>query len=435
MTKRVFNRSIPGLVLFVTLGFNFRCELFDDGSEPSGNNAAFGSELVDIDDLPPDVEIEQPGQDIPGSEDLVIDGVIGLNSVYVQQKATIDSNITVVGMCEGVLGPDGCLRFGNELAIGQKAVVGADFILKADSVKVEQKAAISGTVEGNELDISSSATVANLQSPLGDVQSLPSFLIGTPGENDVGADDSPLASGNYAALKLRDHESIVLEGGFYHFTEVDAGSKSSITCQGSCIVLVKGRFSVKAKSVVKADSGSNNDLIFFVEGDNGSNGNVWSLPAVATIGQKSEVLADFYVPNGTLSFRQNSEARGIFIAKWVCIGQESVITAGDPIVIEDPPSDEEPPTVISITAIDNTHVEIIYSEAMDKTSVEDVSNYSIVPPLGISIILQDTMALNRIIVSTSPQFAGLLHQISINNVTDLAGNPIDPIMAIFIGVP
>ena len=65
---------------------------------------------------------------------------------------------------------------------------------------------------------------------------------------------------------------------------------------------------------------SANQIIFYVAGINGSNGNLGATPKAAQIGIANTVNANFYVPNGTLWIRQNSKATGAFIGKDVDVG-------------------------------------------------------------------------------------------------------------------
>jgi hypothetical protein len=71
----------------------------------------------------------------------------------------------------------------------------------------------------------------------------------------------------------------------------------------------------------QASSGVNaSDIIFYIEGVNGNNGNLVATPKAAQIGIGNTIHANFYVPNGTLWLRQGTTATGAFIARDVDVG-------------------------------------------------------------------------------------------------------------------
>ncbi|MGH7451660.1 MAG: T9SS type A sorting domain-containing protein, partial [bacterium] len=71
---------------------------------------------------------------------------------------------------------------------------------------------------------------------------------------------------------------------------------------------------------------SASDIIFYVNGINGNNGNLGAAPKAAQIGINNTVFANFYVPHGTLWLKQGTEAAGAFIGKDVIIGEGVQLT-------------------------------------------------------------------------------------------------------------
>jgi len=84
--------------------------------------------------------------------------------------------------------------------------------------------------------------------------------------------------------------------------------------------------------------------------------------------------------------------------------------------------DTTPPTINSANASNETTVGIIFSEGLDQTTAETLSNYSISPALSISdATLQNN---NQVILTTGSQESGTAYTVTVNNVEDLNGNVI-----------
>ncbi|MCK4312747.1 MAG: lamin tail domain-containing protein [Candidatus Cloacimonetes bacterium] len=81
-----------------------------------------------------------------------------------------------------------------------------------------------------------------------------------------------------------------------------------------------------------------------------------------------------------------------------------------------------PPTLNSAVALSSSSVEITFSEPLDETTSENTGNYSINPFLDIS---SASLATNKVILTTSEQTEAENYTITVNNVEDLAGNPIE----------
>ena len=81
-----------------------------------------------------------------------------------------------------------------------------------------------------------------------------------------------------------------------------------------------------------------------------------------------------------------------------------------------------PPTLNSAVALSSTSVEITFSEPLDETTAENTGNYSIDPFLDIS---SASLAANKVTLATTEQTEAENYTITVNNVEDLAGNPIE----------
>lgn len=86
--------------------------------------------------------------------------------------------------------------------------------------------------------------------------------------------------------------------------------------------------------------------------------------------------------------------------------------------------DTTPPTILSVTALSNINVEITFSEALNDTMAENENNYSISPFLAITEA--ELKNENKVLLTTEEQTEDETYTITVYNVEDLAGNPIEP---------
>jgi len=85
--------------------------------------------------------------------------------------------------------------------------------------------------------------------------------------------------------------------------------------------------------------------------------------------------------------------------------------------------DEDPPTLLSATAISATEVEISYNEPIDQTSAEVASNYSIDNGIGQPSAAELQEDPTKILLSLSqPLESGTTYQLTASDVSDINGN-------------
>lgn len=86
------------------------------------------------------------------------------------------------------------------------------------------------------------------------------------------------------------------------------------------------------------------------------------------------------------------------------------------------PQDSEPPNLVSVQIIDATHVDVTFSEAINKTSAENINNYSI--NNGISVLLARLDQNGKVVhLTTSSHQPNVHYTLTVNNICDLASNP------------
>ncbi len=86
------------------------------------------------------------------------------------------------------------------------------------------------------------------------------------------------------------------------------------------------------------------------------------------------------------------------------------------------PSDNTAPTLASLQITSATNIEIIFSEQVDKTTAETFSNYQINNNISVLSAVLDANG-QMVTLTTSPHNTSA-YEITINNITDLAGNQI-----------
>ena len=255
--------------------------------------------------------------------------IFATHSAWLKDGSTIVSGSVIVN--EAGVGP--FLTSGFELTIGVNVTTPAGFTVKADTLKIKSSAVVNGDVFCNELtDNSNSVTCQFLTLPA--VQMLPIFIAEAPaaGSPDVlvlvGGSDV-LEPGDYGEVKVKKYGTLTFTGGIYNIRTIDFGTNVDIYFDAESQIRVEEKFAIDQNSSLGPSAGANiaaRDIIFFVAGINGSNGNLGSTPKAAKIGVSVEAQANFNVPNGTLEIRHDSIITGAFQAKDVNVGPDVSVT-------------------------------------------------------------------------------------------------------------
>ena len=214
-----------------------------------------------------------------------------------------------------------------ELSVGIGTSTASGYSMKANRIKVKQGATVGSDVYYNELENNGTIT-GTLHSPLTLtlISTLPEFKTATPGSQNITIPQNgsqTLGPGSYGDILVRRNGKLTFTGGVYHLGSLNTGDNVQILFQAPSEVRIAGRFDTdQGTSVGPEDttSLSANQIVFYIGGINGSNGNLGATPKAAQIGLSSTVKANFYVPNGTLWIRQNSKVTGAFIGKDVDVG-------------------------------------------------------------------------------------------------------------------
>ncbi len=92
--------------------------------------------------------------------------------------------------------------------------------------------------------------------------------------------------------------------------------------------------------------------------------------------------------------------------------------------------DTTPPTIESCTASNETTVVVVYSEDVDQTTAETVSNYNITA-LTVDVTNAVLTSSNTVTLTTDPLTSGTEYTLTINGVEDLAGNAMNNVSTTF----
>jgi len=215
-----------------------------------------------------------------------------------------------------------------ELAIGIGTSIAPGYSVKANQIKVKQGATVAGDVYYNTLD--NNGTISgSLHTPLSLplVATLPEFKNASPGTQDITVPQNgsqALQPGNYRDITVKKNGVLTFTGGVYHLNSFNGGDNAQILFQGASEVRIAGKFDTDQGTYLGPQDTttlSASQIVFYVAGINGSTGNLGATPKAAQIGIANTVKANFYVPNGTLWIRQNSQATGAFIGKDVDVGR------------------------------------------------------------------------------------------------------------------
>ena len=252
--------------------------------------------------------------------------VFATNSVDLNQNSTVHSGAVVVNQAS----PGPTLGCGDrELCVGISVTTPAGFAVKADSIQIKSNGLIQGDAFCNDLlnnGGNPGLTCGALSLPV--FADPPAFVAesahaGAPDVTVAKNGSATLAAGDYGLISVKQGGVVTFSGGVYDVGEIDSGSSTTLQFAAPSQVRIAGKFALDDHSFVGPAAGSGitaADLVFYVAGINGNNGNLGATPKAAKIGMACTAQASFYVPNGTLQIRENTQATGAFLARDVLVG-------------------------------------------------------------------------------------------------------------------
>ena len=250
--------------------------------------------------------------------------ILGTNSIWFEAKSEVHSGNVIVN--DKSSGPT--LNSGAELTIGEGVKTHSGYSLKANRIKIKPAAKINGDVYFNQLSNQGHIN-GSLNHPLHFpvFSALPTFYQQNPGTQNVTVQRNSavtLHAGNYKDIVVKTNGTLFFKGGgTFSIRSLNTENKVKLLFDEPTEVLISDRFDTDVNCYIGPADGSSIDasnIVFYVAGINGKNGNIYSLPASAQIGVNNDLYANLYVPNGTLWLTGLTNAAGAFIAKDVRVG-------------------------------------------------------------------------------------------------------------------
>lgn len=132
----------------------------------------------------------------------------------------------------------------------------------------------------------------------------------------------------------------------------------------------------------------------------------------------------------------NPNAGGLCAAAGNWIASNNV-TGGTPGVVNsvfNSSPDITSPSVTGAFAIDATHIQICFSEAINPTLLGDLNSYNVMPFIGVPVSLTyDTATLMCVTIETAlPLASANTYTVTLTPLTDCAGNTVNPTSATFV---
>jgi alpha-tubulin suppressor-like RCC1 family protein len=260
--------------------------------------------------------------------------VVALNSVALRSTSLVKGNVGVV------LAGTGAFLVGNaELSVATNAEVDGD--VRADTIDMQSAGHILGAARFNALTGSGSidgAETSPLATPVPiTIVAASNFTAGTTTVDVPASSTLTRSAGSYNLLNVRTGTAAAntilrLNGGTYNVRDIVLGDYARLECRAACEIRVKNRVSAGHHSYFGPGGANNSNqtmdqVKLFVEGSNGA-ATPGGLPAAAAFGQRSELKAFTFVPNGTLVLGPSLSGVGKFIAKDVDVGVDTELMTG-----------------------------------------------------------------------------------------------------------
>jgi len=122
---------------------------------------------------------------------------------------------------------------------------------------------------------------------------------------------------------------VTFTGGVYHFRSIQVDREAKLFFSAAAEVRVQQKLSTQATTTIKPATGATidgSDIVFYVAGANGTGGGLSETPKSVEIGTDNVVWANVYAPNGTIWWKDRTQARGSSLGKDVQVGPDVQVT-------------------------------------------------------------------------------------------------------------
>ena len=279
--------------------------------------------------------------------------VFATNSVWILRRTDVNSGN--IGVADASPGP--WLNSEVEVTIGHGDNIADGVSIYGDSIKIKTRASAfdiyyneltnNGTIRGSEY--------TPLILPL-DI-TMPVFPTPAPGteDHDIPPGGSlTLNAGSYGEILVRKKATLTLTGGTYHFEDLDLANRSKVLFQAPTELIINNRLGAGKNAVIGPEDGSGisaKNIRIYVNGIDGSTGNLDAKPQAARIGYDNILHANIYAPNGTVWIKHGTVADGAFIGKDVKIGYDAQVTLNSGflgVVLPPDPGEEGKLTLLGV---------------------------------------------------------------------------------------
>jgi len=250
--------------------------------------------------------------------------VVATNSIYMKTGVKIfTGNIGVLYKSSKSLGSIGGDEEELNLSTNVKAYNGVT--IYANRVKIKSRSSVDNVYCNNIKNYGTIRGEVNkpLTLPL-DIQ-LPHFPTTRTNNKNIKISDYKteyLSSGTYGNIVLGKKSILILKGGIYYFKNIEIGDYSQILFTSSTKLIIEKRLSTGKNPILGPEPGVNisaKNIIIYVKGKNGKNGQITEIPKAVTIGIRHSLKANIFAPNGTIWFKARGSSEGAFIGKDVMV--------------------------------------------------------------------------------------------------------------------
>ena len=324
--------------------------------------------------------------------------VFATNSVHLKQNNQIFSGSVVVNAAS----PGPTLASQDELVVGVGVTVPDGYAIKGDSIHIKQGADVAADVFYNEITNNGSIT-GDLFQPLTFpvFQQLPPFVVapgGGPEPDDIlvlAGESIVLDAGDYGEIKVKQNGSVTFTGGVYNIRSIDSGIGTDLIFAAASELRIAEKFASDKNSFVGPEVGSGvsaSEIIFYINGVNGNSGNFGATPRAAKLGLNNDVMANFYVPNGTLWIRQNTVAVGAFLGRDVLVGIGTSLTLNSFFSNQAPVTFDDYAMVLnggSVSILESGDVSVLANDSDPENDLLLVTTTPVSGPSNGTLVLND----------------------------------------------
>ncbi|HSL81896.1 MAG TPA: cadherin-like domain-containing protein, partial [Thermoanaerobaculia bacterium] len=317
--------------------------------------------------------------------------VLGTNSVSIEHDVDVTSGDVVANDAS----PGPTLVDGFELAVSRISSVAGS--LRGDSVFIDRRTTVGGDVAYN--DLTNRGTIQGseltpLSLPVFGV--LPLFHTGPSDGPDVSVGQhqtQTLAPGTYGDVTVGQQGTLILSGGVYHLRSLSTAHRATLAFEGPVDVRIAGRLHAGRHVAIGPAAGSGlgaADGVFYVAGADGTTPAPGSVPAAFRIDEQGTVVANLYVPNGTLSFDHHTRATGAFLGKDVFVGHHSTIALDTFFVNKPPVAGDDSATVLeggSVSVLDSGETSLLANDTDPNGDNLFVTTTPVTPPAHGLVVL------------------------------------------------